>query len=29
MLIESDQAFGGLEGFLDAPALTGHSWVIG
>ena len=23
VLIESDQAFGGLEGFLDAPALTG------
>ena len=24
VLIESDQAFGGLEGFLDAPALAGH-----
>ena len=24
VLIESGQAFGGLEGFLDAPALTGH-----
>jgi hypothetical protein len=24
VLIESDQAFGGLEGFLDAPALTSH-----
>ena len=24
VLIESDQAFGGLERFFDAPALTGH-----
>ena len=24
VLIESDQAFGGLEGFFDTPALTGH-----
>jgi hypothetical protein len=24
VLIEADQTFGGLEGFLDAPALTGH-----
>ena len=24
VLVEADQAFGGLEGLLDAPALPGH-----
>ncbi len=24
MLVESGEAFGGLEGFFDAPALSGH-----
>ena len=26
MLVEPDQAFGGLERFLDAPALPGHGY---